>query len=216
MKWFFRISFTAIILSTVWSVSSYFTRDKNPGTVTSVTFGYSGLLAWSLPSNAKTSDDARASVAMSAGQTTEYLQAVDFGFNIPPGSTIVGISAAVEKSGFVLGGQVGAIDDAIQLLKAGALVGIDQSNPFEWGSADTVVNYGSTSDLWATTWTPAQINATNFGIVVKANWSDDSGTATVDSIQLSVYYTEGFPLEPQIMYKTKVQTRSLQIARHYR
>ncbi len=51
--------------------------------------------------------------------------------------------------------------------------------------------YGSASDLWGTTWTPAEINNTNFGVSLSVlNQSGfSSRTASVDYIQITVTYT---------------------------
>ena len=55
----------------------------------------------------------------------------------------------------------------------------------------TAAGYGTTSDLWGTTWTPADINASNFGVALSANSSGTGATrtASVDYIQITVTYT---------------------------
>ncbi len=45
-----------------------------------------------------------------------------------------------------------------------------------------------TADLWGTTWTPADINASNFGVALSVN-STNNRIAYVDYMQISVTYT---------------------------
>jgi hypothetical protein len=87
-------------------------------------------------------------------------------------------------------------DDTVQLLKAGAIPGSEtnQASAAIWGLPDTAIAYGSTSDLWGTTWTPADVNAANFGLRFAAqNTGSSSSTATVDYISITVTYIPAAP-----------------------
>ena len=77
------------------------------------------------------------------------------------------------------------------LLKAGATTGItDHASGTDWGTTDGTVTYGSASDLWGTTWTPAQINASNFGVRLKVgNRTSSSRTASINRIRVTVTYS---------------------------
>lgn len=121
-----------------------------------------------------------------ANSKSAQLNALSFGFNIPTGATINGIVAAfVGNSGFF------AIeDDTISLLKAGSVVGNNKASGLAWQGLTKT--YGTSSDLWGTTWTAADINDTNFGLAIIAKNTDteNGDTAIVDSfVTITVYYT---------------------------
>ena len=52
----------------------------------------------------------------------------------------------------------------------------------------TVVSYGGATDLWGLTWTAADINAANFGVVISAHDSVSGALAQVDSFAITVTY----------------------------
>lgn len=62
----------------------------------------------------------------------------------------------------------GAVNEnSIKIVKGGTIVGTDKANTgTELNTTDTYVSYGGSSDLWGTTWTPSDINASNFGVAV--------------------------------------------------
>ncbi len=144
-----------------------------------------GTIAWSNATNVYASDDAYATASFTAPSgISNYLTATDFGFTIPTGATILGIKAEVEKKQ-----GVGVIDYAVRLIKGGAVGTTDRSAAGSWLIADTTSTYGSGSDLWGTTWTPAQINASDFGFAMVAQDAGAGGaTAFVDHIRITVYY----------------------------
>ena len=76
------------------------------------------------------------------------------------------------------------------LLKAGSPVGTDHAaTATNWGTTDATVTYGTSTDLWGTTWTPAQINASNFGLRFRArNVNGSSRTANADYVEIQVYW----------------------------
>jgi hypothetical protein len=83
-------------------------------------------------------------------------------------------------------------DGTVQLLKAGTAVGNNKAGSSTWSNTtSTTVTYGSSSDLWGTTWTAADLNATNFGLrfAVK-NTGAASATPSVDWIALTVTYND--------------------------
>ena len=87
-------------------------------------------------------------------------------------------------------GSNGALQDAtVQLLKAGAAVGTSKAVTTTWGTSYSTVGYGSTSDLWGTTWTAADVNASNFGVrfAVK-NVAAVADQANLDYISITVTY----------------------------
>jgi len=90
-------------------------------------------------------------------------------------------------------GSTGALQDStVQLLKAGSTTGSNKASSTTWANTGTTstVTYGSSTDLWGTTWTATDINNTSFGLrFIAKNVAAASSTASVDSITITVYYT---------------------------
>lgn len=81
-------------------------------------------------------------------------------------------------------------DLEVKLIKAGSVVGTDQSKAGAIPGVQTIRVYAP-GNLWGTTWTPAQINATDFGIGYRVDVIDDVGRceAGVDFLKITVIYT---------------------------
>ena len=146
-----------------------------------------GTEAWVNPNNCFSSNDTRATVALTTGQTSQLLKATNFSFAIPSGATIVGIVVEIEKSSDTVGSVLADAD--VRLVKASVPVGDDKANVASWPSADAYSTYGSSTDLWGTTWTPAEVNASTFGAAIAAYpTTTTSETARVDHIRITIYY----------------------------
>jgi hypothetical protein len=142
--------------------------------------------AWSTPGNVVSSNNVRATVTLAGNAQTQNLDATGFGFSIPAGSTIDGIRVEIERNA-----SGSSIDDEdVYILKSGAATGTDHASSTDWPTSDGTRTYGGSTDLWGTTWTVAQINASNFGVRLKAD-SDTSSSRTlgVDYVEIRVYYT---------------------------
>jgi hypothetical protein len=72
------------------------------------------------------------------------------------------------------------------------MVGDNKASGTAWATTDTYSNYGGSTDMWGTTLTPAQVNASNFGVVLTAYnaWYEGNAYAYCDHIYIIVYYTE--------------------------
>lgn len=122
------------------------------------------------------------------GFTSHYLKVTGFGFNIPLNAIIRGIlvesAIACSQSGDT------TTDHAVRIVKGGTIQSTDRSGaawndpPFAYRS------YGSSSDLWGTTWTPADINAATFGyahsISTLAHLAAPGGA--IDHTRITVFY----------------------------
>ncbi len=147
-----------------------------------------GTVGWVNAVNILTNDNANSTVTLSS-ETSTYLQATNFNFAIPSSATINGIQVTIGRyeSGQSSGNDVRDVD--LRLVKAGTRVGTSQAaTSTEWPTSEGAANYGSTSNLWGTTWTAAEINASNFGVSLSVN-STNSRTAYVDYFQIIVTYT---------------------------
>ena len=144
---------------------------------------------WSQPQAAQSSDSMYATCTLNNMNlnTSRYLKATGFGFSIPTTASICGIEVKVERSRL---GIWPITDNGIRVLKYNAVTGTNYAAVnLAWGSTDSVVTYGSNSDLWGTTWTPAQINASSFGAAVSVKKNLFSlASAKVDQITIKVFY----------------------------
>ncbi|MEN9323885.1 MAG: hypothetical protein RL699_1665 [Bacteroidota bacterium] len=180
-------SFTATAICN--AITGLTSGAKDAGTAVNAT-GV-GTVAWGTPGNITAAGTPYATMSVAANATTNYLRATNYGFTIPANATIQGISVSINKSS---SGTTSPFlrDNVVSLVKAGtiqttnkALTGTNWSN-----SGLAVVNYGGAADLWATTWTPADLNNANFGVVLAASNSNaNARTATVDYIRVTVSYS---------------------------
>jgi hypothetical protein len=103
---------------------------------------------------------------------SNYLKLTNFGFSIPTGSTILGITVELSNSSVVGTERF----NSCRIVKNNVIVGTEKGdNSVITPSTKTV---GGSSDLWGTTWTAADISASNFGVVFAIQgYSVGSGVA---------------------------------------
>lgn len=147
-----------------------------------------GTQPWLNPTNISTDDSDNASVAVngSAGTpSSQYLTATNFGFSVPVGATILGVTASFSRKRDALGGVVS--DNAVKLVKGGTATGDNKAGQ-GWSKTQSTQTYGSGDDLWGTSLTPADVNASNFGVAISATAFNPS-TAYVYAVYVTVYYS---------------------------
>lgn len=152
-------------------------------------------IGWLNPSNALSSDNSRATAALTSGVAlSEYLKVTNFGFAIPLNSVIRGIVVNVEKSvPFSLACQ----DNIVKLVKNGVISGNNKADVNNWGTSDATVVYGASNDLWGVELSPNDINSSNFGLVFSGKTSSGFAiTLQVDYIEIIVYYDLAFTGTP--------------------
>jgi hypothetical protein len=143
---------------------------------------------WTSSTNAFSSNNSYATNVIAAGATGANLNVTGLGFTIPSTAIIRGVSISIEHKS----STASSLRDAtVNLLKAGAASGSNKANTGSyWGTSDSTASYGSSSDLWGTTWTAAQINASDFGVRLAArNYAGASATASADQITVTVTYS---------------------------
>jgi len=66
--------------------------------------------------------------------------------------------------------NIECVDWEVKIVKSDDSIGTTNKKETDvvWGTSDAYTVYGSSFDLWGETWTPADINNSNFGIVIKA------------------------------------------------
>ncbi len=149
-----------------------------------------GTVAWSNPARAISNNNSFATATVD-GTTSRYLRCTGYNFVIPTGATINGITVSVERrSNRITDG--GSKDAAMRVVKAGVIGATDRSTATIYTTADVIEAHGGAADLWGDTWTPAQINAANFGAAfaaTKANAAGASHTISVDHVQITIDYS---------------------------
>jgi hypothetical protein len=140
-----------------------------------------GATAWTNPGNI-VSDNA--TDATNNGSSSNYLVARNYGLSVPVGATVVGITVRIELSEHSPGSET--LNARLQD-ENGALIGSGKTASVT-GTTKTVYTYGSTSDLWGATLTPAIVNDADFGVRF---WFTTSHDIRVDYVTLAVEYTEG-------------------------
>ena len=182
----------ALGVAFIWSnAASALTQTGNPSNCTNVT-GI-GTIAWTTPGNAVSSNGVAATASVTDGEITNYLRCVGYGFTIPAGSTINGITVNVERSST----NTGTDDSAVRTVKAGVIGTTDRSTGTAYPTIDTIEAHGSAADLWGTTWTATDINSATFGAAFAAEKPGTTGaarTVSVDHIQIVVDYTLPVPV----------------------
>ncbi|HOZ76948.1 MAG TPA: proprotein convertase P-domain-containing protein [Ferruginibacter sp.] len=155
---------------------------------TGVTSNTAGT-GWSNPGNVVSNNNAYATINnMDDGDNSEGLVARNFGFTIPANASIAGVQVTISRFG-----EISNVfrDDVVQLVVGGINVGNNRASVTGWSNVETAVNYGSASDLWGTTLTPAQVNASNFGVwlAVECYNGANNRDPFIDYIQITISYT---------------------------
>ena len=151
-----------------------------------------GTYSWSNPTNVYSDDGARVgvnSLNTSVVISSNILQTKGYGLSVPTNATITGIEVAVEESG--AGGGTAYID--VRLTKNGTSSGFKAGTNNLDVVAGQVFTYGSSSDLWGLTWTPAEVNSATFSADIqarlRANMQQGDVSAYADYVGVNVYYT---------------------------
>lgn len=126
-----------------------------------------------------------------AGYTSEQLRLTGYGFSIPDGATINGVTVVVRRRYFA-GGP--AVDYRVQLWNDAQIGDNKALTGTNWPSA-TLGNqsYGGTADGWNANLTAAIVNASTFGVVLSATANGANTDIGVAWISITVEYTEHVP-----------------------
>lgn len=153
-----------------------------------------GGTTWNNPGNITADDTNYATANLGGGNDSRNLVSTNYAFSIPNGATITGIAVEIMRRSSSNSGGNSINDLNLRLLKNGAAVGNSQASGLDWPTTFTAANYGGNNNLWGTTWTVADINNNNFGVLLEVdNESSNSRIAYVDYIQITVFYTNPTP-----------------------
>jgi len=169
-----------------------------------------GDTEWANINDVKAQDGVFAFNELSGGSKSYILQATNYGFTIPTTATIDGIEVIMLRKDAL--DMDAILDISARLLRNNNPVGDNYRNLDYWGSdpppsppfipGRNTIQYGSSSDKWGTTWTPAQINDASFGFEIYVNSETESGKAEIDYIKIKVYYTEAAGVSTSCVMQT--------------
>ena len=146
-----------------------------------------GTATWLNPGNITSPGSPYATQNIPSGASTHYLVATNYNFSIPASATISGITFSIRRQ---IASTSNMFDVNVRLVKAGSVTGSNLASATAWPNSFGVATYGGVANLWGTTWLPAEVNATNFGVAISANsGSGSTRQADVDYMQLTVTYT---------------------------
>lgn len=157
--------------------------------------------AWVSPGNISADDGTTASITAATYDTpdiSQLLVASNFGFTVPSGATINGITVEIDRNN----AAGAASDNRVQLGKGTAfanLVGTNKADTAtDWPAALATVSYGGAADLWGTTWTDSEVNASSFAVFLSVQADAANTDIAVDFIRVTVTYTPP-PEQPAIV-----------------
>lgn len=145
-----------------------------------------GKLEWSNPQNIQAEADFTFIIFPEATYG-DWLRASQFGFAIPSTANILGVKVEINRRGGVADYLY---DSSLRLVDAsGTNIGDDKASGSAWPTDPTTATYGSSTDLWGVTLTPAIVNDSDFGIRLSAR-NSDSGIrlVVVYWVKITVYY----------------------------
>ena len=132
-----------------------------------------------------------ATCTFTQSQGAQSLDATNFGFHIPAGAQINGITVVYNRYSSSTS-NTSISDSAVQLLKGGVAVGNNKAVlGTEWStSTSSTATYGTSSDTWGASWTSDDINNLGFGVsITPTSGTSSSRTASVDYVRITVTYT---------------------------
>jgi hypothetical protein len=127
----------------------------------------------------------------SACYRSRYLTCYNFGFNIPANAVIEGVS--IDVAG--IPSSNGSVRDCTIVLRRdnlNNLYGTNMASTTPWNTNQPDHSYGSSTELWGLTWTPADVNSPDFGTYIKLyNPTANQKSAYIDAVYITVTYSIG-------------------------
>lgn len=185
----FPIHLNSQCFPTSWHSGTQFSVDNSIGDYN-----------FSTPENAAVSDNTRASAASLISiltGDTHYLVVTGFNFNIPSYASICGVTVEVESRATGLLLTAAVRDNEVRLVKNGVIGGDNKALAGDWGNTDTYRSYGSATDLWGLTLSPADVNDPGFGVAFSARiiaLIAALPSADIDHIRVKIDYNPVLPI----------------------
>jgi len=155
--------------------------------------------------------------ANSKSKTQDYLILSNFGFNIPNGATVVGIT--IEREGKSAGIKQTTRQYRMSLSKDGgnSIAGSEKAALDLPYNVDNLVFVGGGNDLWGTTFSSQEINSPNFSVLLRSN-NRMGARISFDLIRVQVFYEDVvkpevfaalYSTDDQLVAGSEVSTSSL-------
>lgn len=138
---------------------------------------------WTTPTNALTSND---SYAVYNNTAQDDLRLTNFGFSLPTTVTILGIKVDIEGNGS--SGTAAQRQIRVGLTKDGTTLAGTRTTGVELPASDGTVTVGGPTSLHGTTWTKAEIESSNFGVLISDN-DTTAAALNIDAVTVTVYYS---------------------------
>lgn len=143
---------------------------------------------WTNPSNILSSGAPVATVTISGSSLvtgfSSSILANGMSYALPADATVVGISTSFSGSST---GAAGSSSVSVQLATNGFAIGTAVNVPVS--SSTETYTQGSAAYQWGTTLSTDIVNGSAFGILVQARQTSGSGTFSVNTLSVTVYYT---------------------------
>lgn len=168
--------------------------------------GGGGGFAWTSPENITADDSFAAQVYLGSTDESEYLTADNFGFTVPTGATINGIVAIFFRY------AMGTVEDvSVSLYTSSGDVG-DAFSGNTWASMETADVFGSETEDWNTSLSPADVNSSLFGVKMKCT-APFGGMALVNYVEMQIHYTESGGSSAGLPQVVTMRSRAAPLAR---
>lgn len=143
--------------------------------------------AWTNVNNVFASDNTYATCTAGVDALTNTLRVAGFGFSIPAGAVVTGVTIQIEWLN-AAGGMVGS---SYQLHKNNVALGTAKDTE-ENRLTESYESVGGTADSWGATLTDTDVNDTTFGVLLQWHNSDVGATRTVsvDHVRMTVTYQQ--------------------------
>lgn len=163
-----------------------------PGTAASLANAPESANAWVNPGNIVSDNATEATITAATFDSpdiSELLVASNFGFAIPAGATIDGITVEIDRRSIILNSGK---DNRVQLATGttfASLVGTNKASATVWPTTSTIATYGGAADTWTAGLTAAQVNAVGFAVFLSSHANIANADIGVDFIRVTVDYT---------------------------
>ncbi len=144
---------------------------------------------WQYRERVEVNDDTGAyASATTSYRNTDALRVTGFGFNIPSDATVSGVIVRVKRKSST--SVTPTRDYRTQLIYNGNRIGDNKASTDNLSQSYITKSYGSSSDKWGYSLTPAMVNSSSFGVDLSYyNGTSYNPTFYVDYVNIIVYYT---------------------------
>jgi hypothetical protein len=166
---------------------------------TGANFDDGGVFAWTNATNIQgdtTGTKADCAVTGQDFDLSQRLRASNFGFDIPATATILGVLVEQERN--FTGDGTNFVDSSVRLLVAGTEAGSDKGGGGgTYSNTKNIKEFGGAADTWGLSLTPAQVNASGFGVSFKGSRAGVAFDLTAHCYRVRITVTYAEPVAPR-------------------